>query len=474
MTPVGNWRLVFCSVALLLALSPAARAEDRLVVATAQHGRWESAAAELGQQVGIFKKFGLTLEFQFTQNGSETEKRVTSGRADVGLAASSLQVMRAYASGAPVRIISAHMAGSANYWYVLKSSPIQSPDDIDGKVIAYESNGSSSQYDAIDLTRHFDLSARLTSTGDANTTLNLVKAGRIDVGWATPPFGVDKILAGDIRIVMRANNAPKIGNKTTSVMIANADTLHQRKEVLVRFLQAYQESIKWMYSVPAALQRYAEFADVTEEAARLFRDQLFPKEMLLPGKIVGLNAIAKDAINLRYLQKVLSKRETANLVQIAAPISATNASILDLSFLDSLGQKIVVKIEKVTSLSTITSLLSLLAALIAAWVMRIMARQAGSRSSVPWWALAQRLGLAALAISLVLNAVTPFVTADPPWLASLPLVLAIMAFLLCFGRSQTGADQGRGTDPEGGLRRPTSPREIRGTRLFPGRPLTRP
>jgi divalent metal cation (Fe/Co/Zn/Cd) transporter len=49
--------------------------------------------------------------------------------------------------------------------------------------------------------------------------------------------------------------------------------------------------------------------------------------------------------------------------------------------------------------------------------------------------LAQRIALAALAIFLMLNAVTPFITPDPPWLANLPLVVAIMAFLLAFGLS---------------------------------------
>lgn len=476
MKPVGIWRLVICSIALLATLTPTARADDRLIVATAQHGRWEAAAAELGQEAGIFKKHGLVLEFQFAQTNSETEKRVISGAAEVGLGAGALQVMRAYASGAPVRIISAHTAGSTNYWYVLKSSPIQSAEDFDGRVVAYESNGSSSQYDAIDLSRHFDLTPRLVSTGDPSTTFNLVKAGRIDVGWAAAPFGVDKILAGDIRIVARANNVPKIRNKTTGVMIANADTLHSRKNVLVRFLQAYQEAIEWMYSDPAALHRYAEFANIPDEAARLLRDELFPKEMLLPGRIVGLNAIAKDAINLRYLQKVLSQHETANLVQIAAPVSATNASILDWSFLDSLGQRIIVKIERVTGLSTIISLMSLSAALVAAWVMRVTGRQAGSRSSVPRLALAQRIGLAMLAISLMLNAVTPFITSDPPWLASLPLIAAIIGFLLCFGLSQTRAKQGRGAepaDPKGGNRPPNARLEGRKTRSFSGRPLTR-
>ena len=57
--------------------------------------------------------------------------------------------------------------------------------------------------------------------------------------------------------------------------------------------------------------------------------------------------------------------------------------------------------------------------------------------------LAQRIALAALTIFLMLNAVTPFITPDPPWLANLPLVVAIMAFLLAFDLSHIRAEWAR-------------------------------
>ena len=53
------------------------------------------------------------------------------------------------------------------------------------------------------------------------------------------------------------------------------------------------------------------------------------------------------------------------------------------------------------------------------------------------------MALAALAIFLMLNAVTPFITPDPPGLANLPLVIAIMAFLLAFGLSHIRAERAR-------------------------------
>lgn len=43
----------------------------------------------------------------------------------------------------------------------------------------------------------------------------------------------------------------------------------------------------------------------------------------------------------------------------------------------------------------------------------------------------------------MLNALTPFITPDPPWLANLLLVVAIMAFLLAFGLSHVARSGSR-------------------------------
>lgn len=317
--PIRKLCYIASSAAMLLAAMPSASAADRLIVATARQGAWESAAAELGQQAGIFKKHGLVLEFMFTRDNAETEQLVASGKADIGSAVSAMEIMRSYSFGAHVRIISAQVTGSANYWYVLKSSPIRSVGNIAGKIVGYETNGSSSQYDAIDFLQKFGVNAKLALTGGANATFNHLKAGIIDIGWGSPPFGVDQVAKGDIRIVGRANDVPKIRNKTTSVMITHTDALKKRKEVLTRYVQAYREAVEWMYTDPAALQRYAELADVSEAEARQLRDTFFPKDMLSPGGIVGLNMIAKDAVVLGYLRRRVSQRELRDLVQIATP-----------------------------------------------------------------------------------------------------------------------------------------------------------
>ena len=298
----------------LLALMPKALAEDMLKVAIAQPSAWELSAPELGQQAAIFKKHGITLDVLYTQGSGETEQLVISGSVDVGLGVATMDVLRTYARGAPVRIIGANMTGATNYWYVLKPSPIQTIKDLVGKTIAFARHGSSSHYDVLDLIEQFRLKARPVYTGGPTATFKEVMAHHIDVGWAAPPFGIDEIELGKIRMVARANDVRKIWGKTVSVMITNADALQRYKDALGRFVEAYRDTIEWMYSDPAALKRYAEFAGVSEELVRQVRNEYVTKEMLSPDKITGLKAIMKDA------RARLSRTQVAELIQIPASL----------------------------------------------------------------------------------------------------------------------------------------------------------
>lgn len=318
MQHIRNLTRVVAAAVGLLAATPKASAEDVLKLAIAERGAWDSAAPQLGQLAGIFKKHGIVLDLLYDEDGDDAELPVMSGSADVGLPIGLMRVLRAYARGASVRIIGANMTGSANYWYVPTTSSIKTIKDINGRTIAHPTSGEASRYDVFDLMKQYRVRAKPMPTASAAATLEAVTSGQIDVGWATPPFGIDAIEEGQIRIVARANDVATIRDKTVRVLIANADTLRKRKDVLVRFMQAYRETLEWMYSDPAALKRYAEFAGVSESLAQRLRDEFFTKSLLSPDKVVGLKAIVKDAVALSYIRGPLAKEQVTELIQIPA------------------------------------------------------------------------------------------------------------------------------------------------------------
>src|SRR6266446_2257403 len=140
--------------------STAALSDDRLKLAVGAPNNWDSGLPEIGQRAGIFKKHGLRLELLYTNGGGETLQAVISGGVDIGIAAGTGAVAGAFAKGAPVRILLAGTTGAGDlYWYVPKSSPLQSFSDLDGRTAAYSTNGASTHITLLALIKHFGVSA---------------------------------------------------------------------------------------------------------------------------------------------------------------------------------------------------------------------------------------------------------------------------------------------------------------------------
>ena len=136
----------------------------------------------------------------------------------------------------------------------------------------------------------FKLTAKPQPTGNPSATLTAVMTDQVDVGWAAPPFGLKEIDEGKIHLVARATDAALVRGQTIRVLVVNADALVKRKEVIDRFMKAYRESIDYLYSTnPQVMKDYAEFARVSEPLAKRVRDEFFPKSLVNPDQIHGLN-----------------------------------------------------------------------------------------------------------------------------------------------------------------------------------------
>jgi len=300
-----------------LAASSAALAQDTLKLAVGQRGNWDTSVAEIGQRLGVFKKYNLNLEILYTPGGGATQQAMISGRVDVGVAAGIMGVLGAYSKGAPVRIIGAETTGAKDlYWYAKADSPIKTLKDTDGKTIAFSTKGSSTDGIVTAFVKQYNLKAKPVATGGPAPTLTQVMSGQIDVGWAAPPFGLDQLDASQIRIVATGNDASAFKGQTVRLLITNVQTLQTRKAVLERFMRGYRETIDRMYTDPQALKVYAEFVGISEAKAKRTRDDFFPREAIDPDKITGLDSIVQDAVELKYTATPLTKQQLSDLIQI--------------------------------------------------------------------------------------------------------------------------------------------------------------
>jgi len=294
----------------------AARAEDVLRLAIGQRGNWENSVSELGQDAGFFRKHGLTLELLYTEGGGQTQQAVISGSVDIGIGVGTYGVLGAFSKGAPVRVIGNSMVGAHDlYWYVPAASPVQSIKDADGRSIAYSTTGSSTDLVVRGFQRVFKLQLKPVAAGSPASTFTQAMSGQIDIGWASPPFGVEAAQAGRTRIVGRGSDVPDFADQSVRVMIANAGTLARKADAISRYMDAYRETLAWLYADPAALEAYATWAGVSPALARQVRDEFYPRANLAPDRIRGLDALSQEAVRLKFLSAPLRPEQLAALVQ---------------------------------------------------------------------------------------------------------------------------------------------------------------
>ena len=140
--------------------------------------------------------------------------------------------------------------------------------------------------------------------------------GQIDVGWASPPFGLDMLEEGRIRLIARGSDAPSTRDQTVRVHIVNADALAKRRETMDRFVAAYRETYEWLYGDPEGVKIYADYGKVSVRLAMRIRDEFLPKAALFPDTISGIDALTRDAIDFKFMQAPLSAEQWAHFIQI--------------------------------------------------------------------------------------------------------------------------------------------------------------
>jgi NitT/TauT family transport system substrate-binding protein len=304
-------------LALLASGAVTAAAQDALKVVIGQINNWENQPPTLGQDAGFFKKHGLVLENVGSQGAGETIQPVIAGSADIGLGVGVAGVMRAFARGAPVRILAPGFTGTGDiFWYVRADSPIKTlTDATDRHTIAYSTSGSSSNNVVLAFVQELSVKAKPTATGGPPGTFTQVMSGQIDIGWSSPPFALQEARDGKIRIIARGSDVPSLRGQTVRVLIVNANSLRERKDAISRFVQGYREAVDWMYGDAEAIKRYATKINVPEDVVKEAVSKFYPKEAMQTDTMAELDAANQDAVKLKFLDNPLTKEQLQELVQ---------------------------------------------------------------------------------------------------------------------------------------------------------------
>ena len=306
--------MIVFALALLFAGIESAAAQERLKIASARRGNWDTAALEIGRRLGIMRRHGITLDVAYVWDSRKAVRAILTKQADISVAADVIDVLRAYARREPIRIIANQSSGAHDlFWYVRASSPIKSWQETAGRTLAF-----STDFCTRGIVSAFmhekQLKALPVATGWPSPTLTQVLNGQIDIGWATPPFGLEHLDSGEIRILGHGSET-SFGTRTTRVLATTPLVLATRRDAISRFLLGWRETIDAMYADEKALKTYADWRNMPLQQARRLRDVFYPKNALDPDRIGGLESTASQAAADLKLAGPITAAQLEKLVQ---------------------------------------------------------------------------------------------------------------------------------------------------------------
>ena len=307
---------IILAATFLLLASREGMALDKVRAAMA-HGRlWDTGVTtRVAQEEGFFKKEGLEVDARFVRGGPEAVTMLVTGELDIVLTGI-MSAVGTFGKGVPIRIIAAEATGNEVFWYVRADSKIKSVADLDGKTFGHNQPGTSTHLSALEIKAHTGAKFKLVMAGRMPDQLTQVLSGQIDAGYSVPPYSIQRVRSGELRIIARGNDYPSLRNSTQRVFIASKKFLAKDRDVARRFIKARWAAINWMYkNLDLMVPKYAKLNKVSVEVARE-AVTFYSLDFLAPAPIKGVDDWIKRAIKFKFLKKQLSPAQRADMIDI--------------------------------------------------------------------------------------------------------------------------------------------------------------
>lgn len=267
-----------------------------------------------------FRKGGIALTVVPMHGGGDALQAVVNGNVDVATGVDTAMALRAFANGAPVRILLPALTGTSDlYWYVKADSPIAKFSDApETGTIGYSTSGSLTHVIVTDLARELKIRARPIITGSPAATLTDVMSGKVDIGFARAPFGVKEVHEGKIRIIAQGADIAALKSRTLRVTVVNTDAWRAKQGALTRFVSAWRAALDALEGDPAAARMYAQTVHVEPELVEKSVRDAFPKSALQTDQIGALDDIVSDAVKRKVVDAPPDKNRLAEFAVIPA------------------------------------------------------------------------------------------------------------------------------------------------------------
>ncbi len=252
----------------------------------------------LGVKKGFFSKRQLTIQPQLAEGGAAIVPAVVSGDFQIGFS-NTISLLIAASKNLPVQIISQGVLGGTDAQHpwadllVLKSGPIKTGKDLEGKTIAVNTLNNicevtikaSLEKEGVDVTK---LKFTEVPFPDMNAAL---EAKRVDGACVVEPF-VSQGKAGKAKGIdpFYINTAPDL---TVATYFASKDFIAKNGDVVDRFVAAIKESLDYAQQHPDEVRQVLlEYTQIPKAAAKAINLPVWRADLNRP-TIEQLSALSK-------------------------------------------------------------------------------------------------------------------------------------------------------------------------------------
>jgi len=222
-------------------------ADSTLVVGKANATSDAIIPVNVGDELGIFKKHGLTLKIEEFGGGGKMAQALAAGSIDIGDGAGT--EMAFVAKGAPMMTVCESTApapflGIGVPW----DSPIKTLDDLRGKRIGVSSPGSFSEWSAHVLARKKGWGENGVTTiaigGGAAPTIAAFKTHQVDasIGSTSQYLAMEEKKEGRLLTPVSSYE----GNVASGALFASNDIIAKNPDAVRAFLAAWIETVAYM------------------------------------------------------------------------------------------------------------------------------------------------------------------------------------------------------------------------------------
>ncbi|MDR1515979.1 MAG: ABC transporter substrate-binding protein [Synergistaceae bacterium] len=283
---------------ILMSAIPAQSAEKLAVVRVGvMAGENDSFIPPLGEELGIFKKYGLEVKSQVFSAGINTIDALTLGQLDFGMAADFAILNRiGGVKKSDLRIytkLSLSLAGNPFSWQVyVNDESVKSPSDLSGKSIAIRKGTVEEYWTArlIEVAKIGPNSVKLVPIGSPQEGVVAVKSKQVTGMWAA---GQATIELRGIQGINTIADLKTINAQTVTVLLSTEKFLRENKETVVKYIKAMDEIVNFILTEP-------------EKTAEIVQ-----KRLNIPAEQVLVN-LQRNELSINFTQDTIDTLDNIN------------------------------------------------------------------------------------------------------------------------------------------------------------------